>query len=115
MTEKKEGEMAETDPMQGSKDQAAASTILVVSDHPNLYGFLVDALTIKFACDVLTVTTGESALEMVNTVKPDLLIIDDQLPDFKALELSDRLHGIEGLASVPTILINQVTSGHSLI
>src|SRR5215470_11851310 len=98
--------MAENEPMPGRKDQAATSTILVVINDLKFHEFLVEALKIKLACEVLSVTTGRRAVEMVNSVKPDLVIIDSQLPDFDALELSDRLHGIKELASVPTIIIN---------
>ncbi len=98
--------MAENEPMPVRKDQAATSTILVVINDLKFNEFLVEALKIKFACEVLSVTKGRSALETVKSVKPDLLIIDYQLPDLGALELSDRLHGIKELASVPTIIIN---------
>jgi CheY-like chemotaxis protein len=98
--------MAENEPMQVRKDQAATSTILVVINDLKFNEFLVEVLKIKFACEVLSVTTGRSAVEMVKSVKPDLVIIDYQLPDLDALELSDRLHGLKGLASVPTIIIN---------
>jgi DNA-binding NtrC family response regulator len=107
--------MAENDPMPVRKDQAATSTILVVINDLKFNEFLVEVLKIKFACEVLSVTTGRSAVETVKSVKPDLLIIDSQLPDLGALELSDRLHGIKELASVSTIIINLHTtswSGH---
>ena len=105
--------MAENEPMPVRKDQAATSTILVVISDLKFNEFLVEALKIKFACEVLSVTTGRSAVEAVKSVKPDLLIIDYQLPDLNALELSDRLHGIKELASVPTIIINLHTTSWS--
>ena len=44
-------------------------------------------------------------------VKPDLFIIDYHLLDLSALELSSRLHNINALESVPTIILNSpVTS-----
>jgi len=49
---------------------------------------------------------GRSALETVKNVKPDLVIIDSQLFDLNALELSDRLHDLRELARVPTIITN---------
>ena len=98
--------MAENEPMPVRKDQAATSTILVVINDLKFHEFLVEALKIKFACEVLSVTTGRSAVETVKSVKPDLLIIDYQLPDLDALELSEWLHGIKELASVPTIILN---------
>jgi DNA-binding NtrC family response regulator len=98
--------MAENERMPGRKDRRAAPTILVVITDLPFNAFLVDALKIRFACEVLSVTTGRSALETVKRVKPDLVIIDYRLFDLNALELSDRLHGFKELASVPTIITN---------
>jgi DNA-binding response OmpR family regulator len=105
--------MAENDPMPVRKDQAATSTILVVINDLKFHEFLVEVLKIKFACEVLSATTGRSAVETVKSVKPDLVIIDSQLPDLDALELSEWLHGIKELASVPTIILNLHTTSWS--
>jgi DNA-binding NtrC family response regulator len=98
--------MAENERMPLRKDQAAIPTILVVVNDLMFNEFLVKALKMGFDCEVLSVTEERSALETVKNVKPDLLIIDYQLPDLKALDLSNRLHGIKELESVPTIIIN---------
>ena len=98
--------MVENERMPVRKDRTAALTILVVINDLKFNEFLVDALKIMFACEVLSVTTGWSALETVKRVKPDLVIIDYRLFDLNALELSDRLHGLKELASVPTIITN---------
>jgi DNA-binding response OmpR family regulator len=64
------------------------------------------ALQLEFECEVLSVTRGRSAVETAERVKPDLLIMDFQLIDLDALELSHRLHSIKKLEKVPTILLN---------
>jgi two-component system alkaline phosphatase synthesis response regulator PhoP len=101
--------MADNERMPLRKEQAANPTLLVVVNDLMFNEFLVSALKMGFDCVVHSVTSGRSALEKVKSVKPDLLIIDYQLPDLKVIELSDRLHGIKELENVPTIIINSYT------
>ncbi len=86
--------------------QVAFLTILVVASDPKFLKFLEMALQLEFECEVLSITRGRSAVEMAERVKPDLLIIDYDLLDHNALELSHRLHNIKELKSIPTILLN---------
>ena len=96
-------------PLRANK--AANSTILVVANDPKFLKFLVTALKLEFAREVLPFTRGKSAVETAEHIKPDLFIIDYHLLDLGALELSHRLHDIKELKSVPTILLNSpVTS-----
>jgi CheY-like chemotaxis protein len=91
--------------------QVAFPTILVVANDPQFLTFLDMALKLELECEVLSITRGRSAVETAGRIKPDLFIIDYHLLDLGALELSHRLHDIEELESVPTVLLNSpVTS-----
>ncbi len=69
------------------------------------------SLKLEFEYEILSMTRGKRALDLCMHVKPDLLIIDYQLLDLRAQELSFQLHNITGLESVPTIVLNSpVTS-----
>jgi CheY-like chemotaxis protein len=46
------------------------------------------------------------ALELVDIIKPDLFLLDYQLPGIDGLELFDRLHGIKGLEAVPALMFS---------
>jgi response regulator RpfG family c-di-GMP phosphodiesterase len=59
---------------------------------------------------VLSFASGRSALETAKNIKPDLLILDEQLIDGNVCELADRLHSIEGCERVPTLFINTVVT-----
>ena len=81
-------------------------TILVIEYELTLNALLVDALQMEFAAVVHAVTTGRSALKTARMVVPTIFIIDCELPDMDAAELSDRLHAIKHLEHIPTILID---------
>lgn len=86
--------------------QLAFPTILVIANDAKFLTFLDMALKLEFECEVLSVTRGRSAIETAERVKPDLFIIDYYLTDLDALELSHRLHYMQELESVPTVLLN---------
>jgi PleD family two-component response regulator len=98
--------MTESELMLQEIYQAAHPTILVVAHDPKFLKVLDMSLRLEFECVVLSVTGGRSAVEIAERVKPDLFIIDYQLLDLGALELSHRLHSITELESIPTILLN---------
>jgi CheY-like chemotaxis protein len=98
--------MAESEFMPIRTIQVAIPAIMVVANDPKFLTFLDMALKLEFECEVLSITRGRSAVETAEHVKPDLFIIDYHLLDLGALELSRRLHDIEGLASVPTIFLD---------
>jgi PleD family two-component response regulator len=105
--------MTEHEPIPLKRDQAAIPTILVVANDLMLIKLLEKALKLELECEVLFITTGRGALETAKSVTPDLLIIDSHLLDFNALELSDQLHSVKELESVPTILINSLAASWS--
>jgi PleD family two-component response regulator len=86
--------------------QLAFPTILVIANDAKFLTFLDMALKLEFECEVLSVTRGRSAIETAERVKPDLFIIDYYLTDLDALELSHRLHSMQELERVPTVLLN---------
>ena len=55
---------------------------------------------------IFTVPDGPQALDLVKNVTPELLILDYWLPTTHGIELYDRLHDIEGLEQVPTIMLS---------
>lgn len=98
--------MAENESTLLGADKASNSMILVVANDPKFLKFLETALKLEFECEVLAVTRGRSAVMTAERIRPDLVIIDHHLLDLDALELSQRLHDIEELESVPTVLLN---------
>ena len=85
---------------------AAVKTILVVEDDVGIGSFLTQAISQETHHQAMLVTDGFQALSVIESIKPNLFILDYQLPRMNGIELYDKLHAIEGLESIPAILIS---------
>ncbi len=81
-------------------------TILLVEDTDEISDFITQVLRDEMPHAVLHVTDASHALEAVKSIKPSLFILDYRLPGIDGLELSDRLHAIEGLETIPTLMMS---------
>ena len=63
-----------------------AARILIVDDEPNIIGTVAPLLRGR-GYDVATATSGRAALEMVQRIKPDLIVLDLGLPDMDGIEV----------------------------
>jgi two-component system, OmpR family, response regulator len=68
----------------------AGETLLLVDDEENLRSMLRAALRHE-GFEVHPVATGREALDAVETVKPDLIVLDVMLPDLDGFEVCNRL------------------------
>ena len=80
--------------------------ILVVEDDEAIGTLLVQLLAQETCYQALLAADGFEALNMVREVKPDLFILDYQLPSMNGIQLYDRLHIISQLEKVPAILLS---------
>jgi CheY-like chemotaxis protein len=85
---------------------ADVHAILLVEDDNDIGDFITQALGDELPHQVLSVGNASQALEVVQTIKPVLFILDYQLPGIDGLELSRQLHALDGLETVPTLLIS---------
>jgi len=81
-------------------------TVLVVEDDAHIGAFLIEAITQETPHHAILVPTGAEALQVVQQVKPELLILDFHLPGMNGLELYDHIHAIPGLQQVPAIMMS---------
>jgi two-component system sensor histidine kinase/response regulator len=87
----------------------AAPTILVVDDQP----INVQLLKRKLEREGIQVTAaynGAEALELVEKVKPDLILLDVMMPDMDGIEVCQRLQSDEATRSIPIIFVTARTS-----
>jgi PleD family two-component response regulator len=97
--------------MPQSLGKTTNSTILVVASDPKFLKFLEMSLKLEFEHEILALTKGKRAVDLSMHTMPNLFILDYHLLDLSALELSSRLHNINALEIVPTIILNSpVTS-----
>ena len=83
-----------------------SKTILLVEDDTTIAELLVQMISQETHYQVFAVPDGPQALDLVKNIKPELLILDYWLPSTHGIELHDRLHDIEGLEQVPTIMLS---------
>ena len=65
-------------------------SILIVEDNQNNAELLEDILSVR-GYNVTIVTRGEDALESVEKIKPNLILMDIQLPGIDGYEITRRL------------------------
>lgn len=80
-----------------------AERLLLVDDARDIREFLVDMVLKPSRFEVFSAGDGLSGLQMALKVRPDIMIVDMQMPHLSGLELLRRLQQ-EGLR-IPTILI----------
>ncbi len=85
---------------------AYVKTVLVVEDDEDIGLFIVQAISQETTHHALLVTDGFQALKTLHDLKPDLLIIDYQLPRMDGIDLFDRVSNISGLKAIPTIMMS---------
>jgi DNA-binding NarL/FixJ family response regulator len=72
-------------------DATAMTTVLIVDDHPS-FRATARALLQAEGYDVIgEAEDGESAVESARALRPDLVLLDIQLPDIDGFEVARRL------------------------
>jgi two-component system cell cycle response regulator DivK len=87
---------------------AACPTILVVEDNIlnlKLFGDLLHAHGYR----TLLSRKGDEALALARQHRPDLILLDLQLPEISGLEVASRLRADVDLASIPVIAVSAFT------
>lgn len=78
--------------------------ILVVDDNlGNLKLFTLLLASPRY--EVQTAASAEGALDILPAFRPDLILLDVQLPDIDGLELTRRLKGDPAWRSIPLIVV----------
>jgi len=95
--------MAEETPVEEMHE--TAKVILIVEDDADIGTFLVQAISQETPYHAIWVMDGFTALKIIHGLKPDLLILDYQLPHMNGIELYDQIRAIHGFESVPALLM----------
>jgi len=78
--------------------------VLVVDDHIPAVGMLTRLLE-REAYEVISAYDGEQALEICQSIIPDLILLDVMMPKLNGFEVLEILRSIERTENIPTILI----------
>src|SRR5215831_6525500 len=87
------------------RSQATSKTILLVEDDPYISSFLVEAIRQETPYRAIAASDGNAALNLVRHFAPSLFVLDYGLPGMNGIELYDRLHSNQALATIPAVLI----------
>lgn len=80
------------------------ATILLVEDHPMNRKLVRDILLFQF--DVEEAVSAEVAQEYLRTHRPDLILLDIQLPGMDGLSLMRRLKAEPATADIPIVALS---------
>lgn len=88
--------------------QAAQSSgttrVLIVDDQACIAGAVACLLAEGRAAEVRVAACGEQALSLAEQWRPQLVLVDVQMPGMPPLELCQQLRRVPGLAEVPIYL-----------
>jgi DNA-binding NarL/FixJ family response regulator len=70
-----------------------ATTVLIVDDHPSFRSSARTLLEDEGYAVVGEASTGAEALDAVEELHPELMLLDVQLPDLNGFEIASRLQG----------------------
>ncbi len=81
-------------------------TILLVEDDAIISELLTQMIIQETPYQIFAVSDGFEALNLVQNIQPQLLILDYWLPFMQGIEVYDILHSTEGLEEVPAIMLS---------
>jgi two-component system, cell cycle response regulator DivK len=81
-----------------------AKTVLIVEDNELNMKLFHDLLE-SYGYDTLGTRNGIEALELARTHRPDLILMDIQLPDVSGLEVTKWIKGDPELCRIPVVAV----------
>lgn len=95
---------AGTDSRQPSPANPDIPVALVVDDNSDMLDFLREGLSSDFR--VITAADGESALKILSTIRPAIILTDIMMPGMNGMELCRRIKTNRALAGVPVVALS---------
>ncbi|ACB75004.1 response regulator transcription factor [Opitutus terrae] len=83
-------------------------TVLIIDDVPANVGVLLDVLAAA-GFEVAVAESGQSALEQLAWLKPDIILLDVLMPGLDGFETCRRLKAREATADVPVLFMTALT------
>jgi len=88
------------------EEHPQGKTVLVVEDDASVGASLVQAIVEETPYLAFLVTDGIEALQVMRDLKPDMLLLDYQLPHMNGFELYDRMQHQKVLSDIPVLFIS---------
>ncbi|MEN6386787.1 MAG: response regulator [Phycisphaerales bacterium] len=95
------------------KSKNKTSTILVVDDEPDLVSTIKARLEYnKFKVE--TASNGKAALDKLETMKPDLILLDGNMPVMTGFQMLEQLRQNSKFKDIPVIMLTAVCEANSI-
>lgn len=88
--------------------------VLIVDDSPDALGFLTEALE-QTGFSVLIATSGVSALNIVDRITPDIILLDAVMPGLDGFETCLRLKANPAISPVPVVFMTGLTETEHVV
>jgi putative two-component system response regulator len=85
--------------------------ILVVDDQATIIRIMTIILRPKY--DVCVATSGRKALEVARTQQPDIILLDNMMPEMTGIETCMALKEIPATEHIPVIFITSMDDKHN--
>ena len=97
-----------------SKEQQISPTILIVDDNSN--NVKIIALTLRaFNYKLVIATNGQSAIDMVEKTRPDLVLMDVMMPGMDGYETCERIKAKKENENIPVIFLTALSEKANII
>ena len=90
-----------------SKKKVTPAKILIVDDEPDIVN-IVQCHLECCKCEVFTAANGEEGLKKAAEEKPDLILLDINMPVMNGLQMLERLKEHSDLKDIPVIMITVI-------
>jgi len=88
-------------------------SILIVDDEPANINIVAEILYQDY--EIRVTTSGKDALEMVKEEKPDLILLDINMPELNGYEVALQLNSSEETSSIPYIFLTAKNDAQSIV
>ncbi|MCX7737768.1 MAG: SpoIIE family protein phosphatase [Candidatus Kapabacteria bacterium] len=88
--------------------------ILIIDDSPNnleLAGSILESV----GYDVVPVSSGAEALQILAYIRPDLILLDIMMPEMDGIEVCKRIKQIENIKDIPIIFLTALSETEDII
>lgn len=83
-------------------------SLFIVEDDPDFRETFIDAMSLR-GVEVCGAGSGVEALRRLERLRPDVLILDVQLPDIHGFELCRRIKRLESFKRTPVVFVSAST------
>jgi len=90
-----------------SKKKTGRARILIVDDEPDLVSTIQCRLE-WCNCEVITAANGREGLEKAANERPDLILLDTNMPVMNGHEMLKHLRGNSDLKDIPVIMVTVI-------